>query len=356
MKILFVGNLERGSLSTYRAACMAKLDDVDVMWVPTLIANPLPIPPIVQALAFKLRLPLDVMRLNRRIREAARAAKPDVFYCESVPFVRSRTLKYMRREGVKIVGMSQDYITARHNSTLWQERALKHYDLFFTTKSFGIQEFEDAGVRDVRLINNSYESTVHRPMTREEVGDEFEAFDCVFIGTFERDRAVSLRRLAESGLTVLVHGNAAGRLSGGWSELSHPNIVRRPAANDIDYTRAMHRGKVALAFLRKLNRDQITTRSIEIPAMARPMLAERTDEHDKHFKDGQEYLDFANDDELVSQAHILVRDPQKRRALGEAGRLRCLRDRYDNDDLIQRIVAAMRELVGGVRARVVEPA
>lgn len=350
MKILFAGNFIRGSLTVYRAQSMAAHEGLEVSLVPATIDEPRFIPEILRAVAWKLRVPFDEMRLNERVLECARELEPDVFYCESVLFLRPKTLRALKSKGIRIVGMSQDYVTARHNSNRWQDRALRYYDLFFTTKSFGIEELKRAGVADVRLVNNTYVSTVHRPLRAEEVGPEYEAFDCVFVGTFERDRALSLRRLADSGLTVLIHGNAAGRLSGGWSELAHPNITLRPAANDTDYTLAIHRGKVALAFLRKLNRDEITTRSIEIPAMGRAMLAERTAEHSEHFEEGQEYVAFEGDDELVRQAHILVADKDKRESVGRAGMLRCQRSHYDNDALVRRMVSVMRDKFSGGRS------
>lgn len=350
MKVLFAGNFERGSLSAYRADIMAAQPQLDVLRVPANIDAPRPVPRLLQAIAWKLRVPFDAMRLNARILEAAGSFTPDVFYCESVPFVRAKTLRNLKNRGVRIVGMSQDYVTARHNSNRWQEAALRFYDLFFTTKSFGVSELANAGVRDVKLVNNTFERTVHRPLAKSDVGDDFERYDCVFVGTFERDRARSLRRLADAGLTVLVHGNAAGRLAGGWSELAHPNITCRPAAIDMDYTRAIHCGKIGLAFLRKLNGDQITCRSIELPAMGRAMLAERTAEHNVHFIEGEEYAAFESDDELVSRAKCLVADARLRKAIGHAGMLRCQRSRYDNDALVERMVSAIRDgLVASLR-------
>jgi len=53
-------------------------------------------------------------------------------------------------------------------------------------------------------------------MSREEVGEEYERFDLVFIGTFEEDRFRYIRMLAEAGHTVAVYGNPARRFSRGW--------------------------------------------------------------------------------------------------------------------------------------------
>lgn len=343
MKILIVGDQTRGSYSAYRAAYFRQSVGVEVHIVPLFVEDQLAIPPLIQALAWKLRMPFDPYRLNRRVQAAARDFVPDVVFIDAITILRPATLRALKQSGAAIVGISQDYVTARHNSNLWQDRCFAMYDLFFTTKSYGVEELRAVGVGDVVLVNNSYEPAVHRPLTPAEVGDDFEAFDCVFVGTFERDRAASIRKLADAGLTVLVHGNAAGRLAGNWDALDHPNITLRPAANSEEYGRALHRGKVALAFLRKINRDQITCRSIEIPAMRRPMLAERTPEHDAQFVNGVEYLGFADDNEMIVMTKAVIANPARRRAIAEAGHARCLRDQLDNGQLVSRILATMRQ-------------
>lgn len=350
MRILIVGDLSPGSYSAYRAAIFSQLN-AETRVVPLFVNGPVKVPRLVQAIAWKLRMPFDINRLNRRVLDEARSFKPEVVFCDAVTILRPATLRAIKRAGARIVGMSQDYVTARHNSTRWQDGSFSLYDLFFTTKTYGVEELRAAGVADVRLVNNSYEASVHRPLTPQEVGVDFEAFDCVFVGTFERDRAASIRKLADSGLTVLVQGNAAGRLAGSWDVLNHPNITLRPAANHHDYSRALHRGKVALAFLRKINRDQITCRSVEIPAMRRPMLAERTSEHDAQFAHGTQYIGFENDDDMVASAKALIANPERRLAVAQAGYDRCRSDKLDNHELVSKMLTVIEEKFGNGAGR-----
>ena len=290
-----------------------------------------------------MRAPLDSGQFNRRVISEIEAFRPDILLCESALLLKKQTFVRAKELGAKIVGMSQDYVTAPHNLNLWQKHALPLYDLFFTTKSFGVNELETLGINHVHLVNNTYEPSIHHPLSPDEVGEEHEDFDCVFVGTFESDRAESLRLLADAGLKVLIHGNAAGRLSGSWDVLSHPLITKRPAANGLEYTRAVHRGKVALGFLRKLSKDEITCRSIELTAMARPMLAEKTAEHDAQFVDGEEYVGFTSDAEMVAAARRLVDDARLRHSIGTAGRQRCLDDGLDNASLVRRMLDIMRD-------------
>ena len=128
-------------------------------------------------------------------------------------------------------------------------------------------------------------------------------------------------------------------------------MILRPPVYDSQYTICMHYGKLALCFLRKINRDLITTRTTEIAAMGRPMLAERTVEHDAHFVDGKEYLGFSDDDELVSHAKELLADPARRNAMGLAARQRCIASGYSTDSRAMEMVAAIRSVASGSEGR-----
>lgn len=270
--------------------------------------------------------------------------RPDIVLVENSKVIKTQTLKDLRRISNPVLAfLSSDDILQRHNLSRPIERSLPEWDIVFTTKSFNVAELRAERVQKPILLTNMFDPIDHRPMSREEVGEEFENYDLVFVGTFERERARSLNRLAEAGLSVLVHGDAAGLFSGSWTTSLHPAIVQRPAAFGAAYSIALHKGKIALCFLRKINRDQITTRSMEIPAARRCMLAEKTAEHDAHFIDGAEYIGFSSDDELISKARNILQDETMRSAVAERGYLRCFEARYDVTEQIAVILHECRQ-------------
>ncbi len=296
---------------------------------------------------WRLREPVDLHHQNARLIAAAEQVRPDVVLVENSKVIRRATLRALRRISNPVLAfLSSDDIMAKHNLSRPIERCLQEWDIVFTTKSFNVAELRAAGVANPVLLTNAFDPTDHRPMTIEEVGEEFEAFDAVFIGTFEQNRARSLYELAEAGLSVLVHGSAAGKLRGAWADIQHPAIVHRPAVVGPAYSQALHKGKIALGFLRKINRDQITTRSMEIPAAQRCMLAEKTDEHDAHFVDGKEYVGFTGDEEMIAKAKQILQDNAVRRAIAAAGYDRCFRSGYDIEGQIERILTECRRMSG----------
>jgi len=90
-----------------------------------------------------------------------------------------------------------------------------------------------------------------------------------------------------------------------------------------------------------MNRDRITTRSIEIPAMRRAMVAEKTDEHDCHFADGSEYFGFRDETELLDRVRALLADDGLRLKIAESGRARCFASGYTTADRGLEMTAAI---------------
>lgn len=345
LRIIYHGNFRMGTHGAQRIAALARLPGITILESSsTRLELPGRSRRIYERLRWRVRWPVDTNGENSALLELAVQTHPDVVFVDGSKMLRRATLRKIRRAtGAVLVYFTPDDIIASHNLSWPLRLSFPEWDIFFTTKSFNVSELAAAGVRQPVLVGNIFDPEIHRPLPADDVGREYEHFDAVFIGTYETDRSRSINRLAEAGLKVLVHGNDPGMLHGSWRNGLHPGVTLRPAVVGLDYTRAMHHGKVALCFLRKMNRDQITQRSIEIPAAGRAMLAEKTPEHDSHFVDGLEYESFVSDDELVAKASALAMDEGRRRSLGEAGHARCMSSGYSVDDWALEVVTRFRQ-------------
>jgi hypothetical protein len=146
-----------------------------------------------------------------------------------------------------------------------------------------------------------------------------------FVGTYEAMRAESIGKIARAGIGVRVWGSRWDR----WPDPAPGVTVEGRDVVQDDYARALSAADIGLCFLRKINRDLQTQRSVEIPACGGFMLAERTDEHLSLFKEGIEAEFFSSDDELVEKCRHYLAHPEERKKIAAAGRARCLASRYD---------------------------
>ena len=128
----------------------------------------------------------------------------------------------------------------------------------------------------------------------------------------------------------------------------HPNLrVERREVFQDEYAKVLCATKINLGFLRKMNRDQQTARSIEIPACGAFMLAERTDEHLGLFVEGVEAEFFADDTEMVEKVRHYLAHEEKRREIAAAGRQRCLTSGYSNQERLSKVLETCQAMLNG---------
>ena len=110
-------------------------------------------------------------------------------------------------------------------------------------------------------------------------------------------------------------------------------VENKPIYNE-DYAKALCATKINLCFLRKINRDLHTSRTMEIPACGGFMLAERTSEHQELFEENKEAVFFDNNNpkKLLEKVRYYLEHEEEREAIAKAGRKRCLKSGYSHHD------------------------
>lgn len=299
---------------------------------------------------FKLRRPLDVTHANRQMVETANRFPPDLVWVERALMIRPPSLQGIRRaagRAVTLLSYSEDDMFAPHNQSVWYRRCLPLFDAVFTTKSYNCApgELPALGARRVLFIDKAYDRYEHRPVVLTAQELDCYAADVAFVGTFEAERAGLLLRIAEAGTEVRVWGNGWR----GWKD-RHPRlrIENRPVYGD-EYAKVLSATRINLCFLRKINRDLQTDRTMELPACGAFMLAERTGEHSRLFEEDVEaaYFDVNDPGELIAKVRHYLANDEQRRAVAAAGRRRALNSGYSHHDRLRwmlRQVNAMPEV------------
>jgi spore maturation protein CgeB len=281
----------------------------------------------------RLKIPLDPNHINKRILETCKIFKPDIVFIVRGLLIKPTTLQTIKSLGIKSISWSNDDMYARHNRSLWYTWSLKYYDLVGTQKSYNCNanELPSLGAK-VLFQNKAFDPKVNYPV------ENCASFNCVhdvvFVGTKEQDRYEHIRFLAEKGIAVNVYG---------WGKpdfgTHHENIIfhDRHLFGE-EFSAALGCSKIALNFLRKINRDLQTSRSVEIPASRGFMLAERTEEHLKLFQEGMEAEYFSSKEELLEKVQQYLNNETQRRAIAQAGFERCYTSDYTFKNRMQELI------------------
>ena len=267
--------------------------------------------------------------VNRGVRRAAAAGGFDLLWIDKGVWITAATIEAAKaaNPGMAVLGYSPDYMAARHNNSRCFIGHSRLYDGFATTKSYAVGWQQEQGSRNVLFVGNAYDPATHRPLRlgaaeRGRIGGPVG-----FIGAHEADRGRAIAFLGAHGVPVRVYGGGPWD----WPDVRMPGveIVHRAVMGE-DYVRAINSFDINLCFLRAMNLDAQTTRSVEIPACGAFMLAQRTAEHRALFKEGVEAEFFGDDAELRRKCRHYLARPALRRRVAAAGRRRCLRSGYSN--------------------------
>lgn len=285
----------------------------------------------------------DLYFANSRLLRIAKRSNFDIVWIDKGLWLRPRTLRLLRAAlpEARMVSYSGDDMGNPGNQSKRYFDSLPLYDLHVTTKSYNVAELEALGAREMLFLDNSYDPAIHRPLElcdKERV--QFGA-EVGFVGAYEAERADLMLRLAEAGIPVTVRGPKWVR----FLKASHPNLRVLGEWMDSDtYPRSINATKINLGFLRKVNRDLQTTRSIEIPACRAFLLAERTDEHRRLFREGIEAEFFDGFDELLEKCRHYLAHESERLRIAERGHRRCILGGYSYEGRLLNVVDRLMQI------------
>lgn len=279
----------------------------------------------------------DCSSANKQIKELIRRNTYDIIWIDKGITINPGTLKRIKKTQpqAKIISYSPDNMLVRLNQSQNYLKSIHLYDYHITTKSFVIDEMKKMGAKNVKFVCKSYESKFHYPRTVNESDFMRLGADVGFVGAWEKERMESILYLTRNGIRVRVFGDKKWKVCKG----DNPNlIIEDNGLYDEDYSKSFRCFKISLCFLRKINSDQQTARTMEIPASGGFMLAERTQEHRDLFKEGEEAEFFDSDEELLEKCRYYLVHEQERKKIIEGGLRRCKVSGYSNLETIRKII------------------
>lgn len=284
----------------------------------------------------KIFLPLDNMNVNKKILLSLNKEDFDILWIEKGNMIHPWTLIRIKKKfsQLKIISCSEDDMFVSHGYSLWYKYGLRYYDYVFTTKLHNLLELKNFGANCINLFIDSYDEKTHKPIKLNRIDHKRFSCEVSAIGAYEKERANSLLYLAKQGIKVNIWGN-------GWSKMLNvcPNlIVKDEFLFGEDYTKAICASKININFLRKINRDEVTSRSMEIPACGAFMLAERTSRHLSFFREGKEADFFSSDSELLLKIKYYLSNQDLIKKIAKAGHERCKKSGYSMRSQLLKII------------------
>lgn len=347
MRILYIGDANVGTTSLHRAHALQRLGhSVDIID-----------PYKAQGASWQgwrgaLHYRTGYLFLRRRVvawlcSTLAGRATYDVAWVDCGEQLNAEAIKQLKHFSHKVVLFNHDDPTGprdhRRFATLRQ--ALPQYDLCAVVRPVNVAEFEALGAHHVMHVWRRYDEVAHRePAADQPVPPAFQS-DVAFIGYRikgeGRDRFIL--QLANMGLTPAIWGDN-WQSSKHWPELKR--YWRGPSLSGQDYVNAIRGAKICLGLLSRGNRDEHTTRTLEIPYAGGLLCAERTPEHLSLFVEGKEAVFWSTAEECVALCRQLMAHPDECEAIRRAGQRKVIDAHLGNEDLCRVVLEQLASING----------
>ncbi len=274
---------------------------------------------------------------NRLFSEVA-ASKPDLIFVNQGEFLSRRAIINLRNLAVPIVVyLNDDPFNGRDgNRFINLLKALPYYDLVVVVREPNLEEARRAGARRVIRVWMSADEVAHAAHPVTELERRAFRSDVALIGIWMPERGALVYDLMERGIPISIWGDRWER-DDNWKKIKA--AWRGPKLHDaMQYRAAVLSSKVCLGVLSKGNRDQHTTRSIEIPLIGGLLCAERTPEHQQMYVEMTEAFFWSNSAECAKICRMILDNDELRQRVALNGHFRARQSPFLNEIVLGHIL------------------
>lgn len=335
VSLLYVGSLASWSNSSRRFEALTK-----ICKAAAINTDPFLLPKYISGFQHHLNVGPGIYLLNKRIRRVTKEQQFDVIWVDNKTYLSARTFSYIRtHSSAKIVNLLTDDPFGKYSRS-WPlfKKTIRHFDALFVQRQVNKEELLTKGAKKVEVCYRSFDPDFDRPLTLTEPEQNEYGAEVGFVGTYENVRAEFIAYLIKNGICVSVRGND-------WPNGEHWNIIRPfykgPSVFNDDYVKAINGLEIALHFLRHANRDEQDSRTFEIPACKKFMLAERSSVHSMLFKENEEAVFFSNKEELLEKVRFYLNDRKQRERIAQNGFNRCYTSGYTHSERMKTVLKSV---------------
>lgn len=239
----------------------------------------------------------------------------DLIYVRSGELIGKKLIDILKKKTKKIVFFCNDNPFVNRDKNKWQlfKKASKLYDLIIFQDISRVKLAKTNGLDNILLMLPPYDKKLHKFNKNLKFK---KIYDVVFVGTWSPKKSLLIQKLIMSGINIKVFGTR-------WEKDKNFNLIKSHVKNyhlnSKEYSEIIKKSKIALCLFSEENKDTITARSMEIPAIGTFMLAYKTLAMQKVFKENKDLVFFKNYKECIKKCNYYLNNIDKLKRIAENG-------------------------------------
>lgn len=276
----------------------------------------------------KIFEPLINIYVNTRIKN-----NYDLIYVKSGEYIGKNLIINLKKKTKKIIYYCNDNPFIKRDKKRWDlfHTASKFYDLLVFQDKSRLSGAKKRGLKKIVIVVPPYDKNVHKKTNFKKKGK-----DVVFVGSWSEQKGNLIKKLIELGLNIKIYGS-------NWKKDKNFHLIEKYITighlNYHNYTKIIRSSKIAIALYSNENKDSITARSLEIPAIGTLMISKKTSTMSKLFKENKEVVFFKTPQECYKKCNFYIHNSKKREIIAKNGHDKVTKNlSVSNEDLIKKIV------------------
>ena len=337
-KILYVSPLSPGGTDLYRLEAFRRLGQE---MVPFAVDTYEPRSRYLAALRYRYPVGPLIARVNRALVAAVREHRPDVVWFDKPLYFHTGSIEAVKALGATTVCYNQDNPFGPRNDGCWRqfEKVYRLFDLHCLFRNVDLKRYAEWSLPAIKIAL-SYDPLQHYPPPAG-WSDADRDRELAYTGSPLEHRPDFLRALGEKhALPLSVAGPRWDRV---WPAALQQRFVVGGMMKGGAYREAMWRSKINMAFVTRMNEEDVAHKSFEITACGQFLLAERSTGHQEAFEEDREAVFYESEEECVDKARYYLKHGEERERIAAAGRRRAERSGYSNDAQLAKVLVRLEE-------------
>jgi len=243
----------------------------------------------------------------------------DLIFVNNEAYIASNTLLYLKDKTEKIILYCNDNPFLTRDKKNWRllKKSLPYFDKIFFEINSRLRYSKKNKLKNCISILPQYDKENDRKYFLSRSEKKRFRNDIVFIGNWFPERGDFFLEFEKYNLNYKIYGASWDKDKNLFSKLKH-RIINKYIENP-EYSKIISSAKIALCLLSKGNDDDITTRTIEIPAIGSLLLSQRTKFQKKILIENKEAVYFKNAKECATKCRKLLNNPKKIKSISKNG-------------------------------------